>query len=939
MKKRLFLIGALTCAGLTLLLWVVGGQSMAAPDSAPTAELRVCLAGCLYSSIQDAVDAANDGDVIKVAEGVYTDVHGRPSPPGYYGPAVITQVVYISKSVTIRGGYSLTDWTNSYPDTQPTTLDAMGQGRVLFIAGAPAPGAGISPVVENLRLIGGDAAGLLGHPWAGGSDTGGGVHVVTATVRMSNNQVLSNTASWGFGGGLYLEHSAAALSGNTVSDNVACYGGGVNLMNSDAATLNENHISGNHADSSCAGGESGWGGGLYLYNSDAALSDNTLYDNTATQGGGLWLNGGDATLNSNDVISNAADYGGGLWLGSGAPTLTANTISANHVVTSGGGLFLDVSDATLNANTISGNIAGEGGGGVYLRGGEHPDPSTATLQDNTIIYNDGENGGGVVLEFCANTTIRGNIVASNTALFQGGGMVLFISSPAIDGNRINSNSASWGGGVFLQGNDATFTNNVIADNWASGHGSALYSLGATDRLYHTTIARNRGGDGSGIYATDWMCCGGPSNLSLVNTIMFSHSVGINVMDGGTVMMNGVLWHDTPVTATHSATATVIAQNQFTGDPLFVDPDAGDYHIGSGSAALSFGSQSGLTHDIDGQPRPMGWGYDLGADEYPAAYLDVVQRASAFVVDPGQTLTYDVFVTSTGMADATNVTLMGSLDAWQQASAVSASMGTCAISEAGWGGAVSCVLGDVLSDTTVTVTLTAQVSPTVPPAQPMSYTVSLTADGTANSAQARTVSRAPLVFPLSQSSLNLDVNRGDDAASQVVLAQLMETLYRHREDGRIEPAGALSYTVSPDGLMYTVTLRPDALWSDGQPVLAQHYVDGILRLLDPDTDAGNAWRMYYLVGAEMYHQGDITDPSAVGVTAAGDYSLVFTLEAPAAFFPSIMAGPAAYPVRLDLINGDPDWTEAGHFVGNGPYTLWKWDHGLWLALDKNPLYHG
>lgn len=54
-------------------------------------------------TVQYAVDAAEDGDVIKVATGIYTGVQARPAPFGYSGPSVVTQVVYISKATAIRG--------------------------------------------------------------------------------------------------------------------------------------------------------------------------------------------------------------------------------------------------------------------------------------------------------------------------------------------------------------------------------------------------------------------------------------------------------------------------------------------------------------------------------------------------------------------------------------------------------------------------------------------------------------------------------------------------------------------------------------------------------------------------------------------------------------------------------------------------------------------
>ena len=119
---------------------------------------RLPRSGCTYTTIQAAVDDAGCTE-IKVAQGVYTGVQGRPVPAGYPNPpasGLITQVVYISRTVAVRGGYTTTNWTTPYPLTQPTTLDAGGLGRALVVAGA------ISPTIEGLGLTNGSAAGLGG---------------------------------------------------------------------------------------------------------------------------------------------------------------------------------------------------------------------------------------------------------------------------------------------------------------------------------------------------------------------------------------------------------------------------------------------------------------------------------------------------------------------------------------------------------------------------------------------------------------------------------------------------------------------------------------------------------------------------------------------------------------------------------------------------------
>ena len=454
------------------------------PVNGPAADRTVCPAGpptCDYASVQAAVDAANPGDVIKVAAGDYTDIHSRTVPAGYHNPPAsgyITQVVYISKTVTVRGGYTTASWTTPDPDANPTTLDAQGQGRVIFITG------GISPTIEGLRITGGDATGMGGSydVWPPLFDTGGGVYVFNATVTMSDNQVYNNAAE--DAGGLFLYRSASTLSGNTAFSNTASMDGG----------------------------------GLFLYYSNATLSGNTIISNTAA-----------------DVA---------------------------------GGLFLLFSDAMLSGNTVIANTAEWGGGGLFLYG------SNATLNGNTVTYNSG-------------------------------------------GQDV-------GGGLYLGHSDATLTNNVVVDNRADLAGSGLYISCSSPRLLHTTIARNIGGHGSGVYVTQrW--CAIPSAVVLTNTILVSHSVGISVTAGNTATLNATLWHAN----TTDWSGNVVHTNDRNGDPAFA-PDG--YHLTGASAAIDGGVDAGVTTDIDGHHRPYGSAPDLGAHEIIATSVPTSTESTLVYTD-------------------------------------------------------------------------------------------------------------------------------------------------------------------------------------------------------------------------------------------------------------------------------------------------------------------
>ena len=140
--------------------------------------------------------------------------------------------------------------------------------------------------------------------------------------------------------------------------------------------------------------------------------------------------------------------------------------------------------------------------------------------------------------------------------------------------------------------------------------------GSKPSLRHTTLARNTGGDGSGVFVTD--AGSTPSTVVLTNTILVSHTVGITATAGSKATLEGTLWgSDSWANGTDLGgdgdiiTGTV----NIWGDPAFVNPDGGDYHIGPDSAAIDAGMNAGVVTDIDGDLRPIGAGYDIGADEY------------------------------------------------------------------------------------------------------------------------------------------------------------------------------------------------------------------------------------------------------------------------------------------------------------------------------------
>lgn len=520
----------------TLIHYVAVTGTDSGDCSTPTAACR---------TVQYAVDRAGEGDEVRVASGTYTDVQSRPSPPGYNGPLVITQVLYISKAVTVQGGYTTIDWNTSDPEANPSTLDAQWQGRVLYITGE------VSPTIEGLRITGGDATGLGGTPW--GDDAGGGVYLITATASIDNNWVFSNT---GFhGGGVCLYQCTATFNGNTIVSNTGVAGGGLSLVSS-----------------------------------TVTLSSNIVMSNSGGQGGGLSLLWSNATLNNNDIISNTANAGGG-------------------------GLMLSGSEATLNGDTVASNTCEHaGGGGLYLL-----DDSSVTLRNATITSNTTDTGGGGLDLLWSHAVLIDTAITANTADARGGlsltGSDATLVNAVITNNRTNSGGIELG----LWGSDVTLVNSVLADNQPNSGGSLLDIQDSSCHLLHTTVMRSNGSSGDGIRLS------GYSTAVLTNTILVGHTVGITVAQGNTATLEATLWGNTTDWA--GAGSITTGTVNLWGAPAFVDPDVGDYHIGPGSAAIDAGVDAGVNDDMDGDPRPMGLGYDIGADEawWWCRYLPLVMR--------------------------------------------------------------------------------------------------------------------------------------------------------------------------------------------------------------------------------------------------------------------------------------------------------------------------
>jgi oligopeptide transport system substrate-binding protein len=183
---------------------------------------------------------------------------------------------------------------------------------------------------------------------------------------------------------------------------------------------------------------------------------------------------------------------------------------------------------------------------------------------------------------------------------------------------------------------------------------------------------------------------------------------------------------------------------------------------------------------------------------------------------------------------------------------------------------------------------------------------------------------------------LDPARADDVQSFAVLTDIYEGLVTIDAHGQLIPGVAESWDVDSDGLSYTFHLNPGARWSNGEPVLAQHFVAAFRRTLSPDIGSAYAFLLHAIKNAALVASGELP-AEELGVDAPDARTLVIRLDAPAPQLLSILAMPIAYPLWTDAATASEQFSDAQHFVGNGPYLLAAWQPGSRIRLQKNFLY--
>jgi len=326
----------------------------------------------------------------------------------------------------------------------------------------------------------------------------------------------------------------------------------------------------------------------------------------------------DVTINENSGNS----YGGGIYCHSSDLTLTDVTINENAAGIYGGGIYchsseLTLTDVTVNLNRTTRSGHQYGGGGLYCYGSE------LTLT-NTIIMNNasGGYGGGIYCRENSSIALENVTISGDTARYLGGGIYSTSSTLTLTNTHINGNVAtSYGGGIYLSGGEqAVFTRTTLSNNEARDYGGGIYCSGSSPELTNATMYGNSAENGSALYLSNG------SEPVLVNTIIWNHeSPAIFFPRDGNPNSLTISYSDCDFDEDNIRYRDQDELNwgagMINGDPLFLEPEEGDFHLTQNSPCIDAGNPRS-PEDPDGTRADMGayYYYDRG-DELTVSLAD------------------------------------------------------------------------------------------------------------------------------------------------------------------------------------------------------------------------------------------------------------------------------------------------------------------------------
>jgi parallel beta-helix repeat protein len=546
-----------------------------------------------WATIQYAIDSVNGTlnkpQFIHVAEGTY------------YENIVCDPFEWL------YGGYEPVTWER---DTSSHTATINGMG--------------IASVIRTANMTEIDGFLITG----GSSTNGGGISCQPGTVvNIVGNSIFDNHAS-GNGGGIFLDdYSGGFIERNSITGNTAAEGAGLySRWGRRGLTISDGVFRDNHASGLGGGAHFGWG----PYD-DLDILRNRFLGNSGSAGGaiGLRVDLLDTEIRDNLFVQNCASG-----LGSGYR---------------GGAIYFSEHSRAYILNNLfcQNGSSGMDGGALGLMG------VGGSITGNIFVGNSGRLG-GVLYYYIASPLITNNIMAGNEARVSGGAICFSsLVRSHIANNTIVQNKAGTFGGAFafaaLSNNEPYIVNNTIAYNSPDSvyentddsdpdflynnlptTSTVLYYDHDTATYYYTANEINEDVNNPGKTVANnvgWDPGFKPAPGGMADTIIYDSNTYQSVLTDSnasfepnalaTLTINPDInqpLHFYIISNTQTSVRTWGDMNSVAMPPCTYQ--VFDYHLAKDSNNIDAGMDVSeyVNTDIDGDPRPLDDGFDIGADE-------------------------------------------------------------------------------------------------------------------------------------------------------------------------------------------------------------------------------------------------------------------------------------------------------------------------------------
>ncbi|MFT3684039.1 MAG: GC-type dockerin domain-anchored protein [Phycisphaerales bacterium] len=312
------------------------------------------------------------------------------------------------------------------------------------------------------------------------------------------------------------------------------------------------------------------------FDSSLTIRNCTIENNTATSNSGAidCYSGCTLTVENSMLRNNqglAAGAGAAVVHTDCAATFTNCAITGNTCAGAGGAVWVDHSTAAFTGCTIENNTAADGGGGLAAYNG-----SVVTVDASTIRHNTARWGGGVTSNDSTLTIRRTTLETNQATQYSGGAIDLYNNQTTIVNAALRANTAADGGAGISLGQNSTLT--------------------AANCTIYANSAVNSGG-GIGMYQ---------ATLALNNSILYANTATNTpgLLDKQLTVFSGT--RTVNRSCVQGLSGQLGGSGNIGGNPLLVDPSAGNLTLGSGSPCIDAASNAlvpaGVTLDLAGNPR-------------------------------------------------------------------------------------------------------------------------------------------------------------------------------------------------------------------------------------------------------------------------------------------------------------------------------------------------